>query len=554
MRLIISQFIYQCRLVVPFCICLILVSIINLQAQESDSVTVRFEVEIPTKTPSEDTIFWTGDLNNWDPGNKGSGFSPKELAKPLSKTDGNLVISVTGSKGDTVSYKYTRGSMFSVEEKADLTYREPRKVVFDNKKVIRDTVVGWHDIPPKSIQDRWPKIILKEDSIPIVSGEKLMDGSGTMLYDLKKVSRFFDVTTFYTNVESLPYEAEHVNYFLKLSDAPDNTVLVTAIKQPKHGLWTVYADQNNDNSIASSEKVFSVFANQQGAESWEGKIAFQQLDNGKVVESSVKMNLSYAPEVPRGYSSSVHKDAPDLTYKLPFKIRKGSIQNNSFYVVNEFKNKFSEYFWIGTDQNGNDSLNIGSGSAEVDQINLNQMYREQKFFIHPGLSLGDSYWQVANIQEDGKWIRLRPKEVENADTKIVKGKKAPRWNAKTIQDKRISSTSMRGKYVLLDFWGSWCGPCIKEIPILQSAYKKFNSPKFEIVGFAYDSKCAFKAANRKYNLKWPQVLDSSGKYSKKFLVTGYPTHYLIGPNGKVLEKGDALSSNKLIETLSEYLK
>lgn len=75
-----------------------------------------------------------------------------------------------------------------------------------------------------------------------------------------------------------------------------------------------------------------------------------------------------------------------------------------------------------------------------------------------------------------------------------------------------------------------------------------------MVGFAYDSQGAFNNAMKKYDLPWPQVLDEEGHYSTKFLVRGYPTHYLIGPGGKLLEAGYDLRGKKLIKTLEKYLE
>lgn len=108
--------------------------------------------------------------------------------------------------------------------------------------------------------------------------------------------------------------------------------------------------------------------------------------------------------------------------------------------------------------------------------------------------------------------------------------------------------------MLLDFWGSWCGPCIDGIPHLQKAYQQFNDHNFEMVGFAYQSRESLDKSLEEYELPWPQIVDAKRVYSTKFLVRGYPTYYLIGPDGTVLESGSSLRGEQLIPTLEKYLE
>ena len=85
-------------------------------------------------------------------------------------------------------------------------------------------------------------------------------------------------------------------------------------------------------------------------------------------------------------------------------------------------------------------------------------------------------------------------------------------------------------------------------------YEHFGTKEFEIVGFAYDNSVSFERAMRQYDLPWPQVLDSTGVYKATFQVHGYPTHYLVGPDGTVLEMDKTLQGAQLLPTLEKYLK
>ncbi len=94
-----------------------------------------------------------------------------------------------------MSYKYTRGSIFSVEERADYTYCPVRTVRFHNAKVVRDTVAAWHDRPLVSLADQWPTVNLRPSEINLVRRGATQDSSGTLLYDEAIGSKFLTSTT-----------------------------------------------------------------------------------------------------------------------------------------------------------------------------------------------------------------------------------------------------------------------------------------------------------------------------------------------------------------------
>lgn len=98
-------------------------------------------------------------------------------------------------------------------------------------------------------------------------------------------------------------------------------------------------------------------------------------------------------------------------------------------------------------------------------------------------------------------------------------------------------SSLRGKYVLIDFWGSWCGPCHKAFPRLKELYSKYHGKGFEILGIATESN-ADAWANDIVNsqLPWLQMIDDETKNisQKEFAVTSFPTTVLIGPDGKII--------------------
>ena len=98
-------------------------------------------------------------------------------------------------------------------------------------------------------------------------------------------------------------------------------------------------------------------------------------------------------------------------------------------------------------------------------------------------------------------------------------------------------SSLKGKYVLIDFWGSWCGPCHKAFPRLKELYSKYHDKCFEILGIATESNTdAWTKDIVKSELPWLQVVDdkASNVSQKQFAVTEYPTTVLISPDGKII--------------------
>ena len=118
--------------------------------------------------------------------------------------------------------------------------------------------------------------------------------------------------------------------------------------------------------------------------------------------------------------------------------------------------------------------------------------------------------------------------------KIVEGALAPDFTLKDLQGKPLALSSLRGKYVVLDFWGSWCGWCVKGIPDMKRYYEKYRD-KMEILGIdCRDKEEVWKAAVEKHALPWLHVRNE-GKpdVSLLYAVSGYPTKIVVDPEGKI---------------------
>lgn len=125
-------------------------------------------------------------------------------------------------------------------------------------------------------------------------------------------------------------------------------------------------------------------------------------------------------------------------------------------------------------------------------------------------------------------------------TELVKaGTEAPQLKVKTINGKAFSIKSLRGKYVVLDFWASWCPDCRRDIPEMVRMYNKFHGKGVEFVGVSYDTdKGAWAAALKKYGITWTQVGELTkmrqSLSAQAYGVNWIPSMVLVGPDGKVV--------------------
>ena len=142
---------------------------------------------------------------------------------------------------------------------------------------------------------------------------------------------------------------------------------------------------------------------------------------------------------------------------------------------------------------------------------------------------------------------------------VALGAIAPQFVEADTSGKTIKLTSFRGKYVLIDFWASWCGPCRAENPNVVKAFNHYKGQNFSIIGVSLDQpngKKAWLAAIHKDGLAWTQVSDLKywdSKVAVQYAVRGIPQNFLLDPTGKIIAKnlrGDDLE-NKLEEVLAK---
>jgi peroxiredoxin len=156
--------------------------------------------------------------------------------------------------------------------------------------------------------------------------------------------------------------------------------------------------------------------------------------------------------------------------------------------------------------------------------------------------------------EDGKYLA---QQLSASKTTAI-GSVAPDFSQNDPEGNPVRLSDFRGKYLLLDFWASWCGPCRKENPNVVRVYDQYKDKNFEILGVSLDNPGAkqnWLNAISKDGLAWPQVSDLKGwqnAVAQQYSVQSIPQNFLLDPNGVIIAKN--LRGNQLDEVLGEYLK
>ena len=163
---------------------------------------------------------------------------------------------------------------------------------------------------------------------------------------------------------------------------------------------------------------------------------------------------------------------------------------------------------------------------------------------------------AANVQKSEAGVKYAER-LERVKAVAI-GAIAPGFTQNDPEGKPVSLASFRGKYVLIDFWASWCGPCRAENPTVVKAYNAYKDKNFTVLGVSLDQENAhdkWVKAIADDNLTWTQVSDLAfwkNAVAQQYAVNSIPQNFLLDPSGKIIAKN--LRGEKLEAKLAELIK
>lgn len=183
------------------------------------------------------------------------------------------------------------------------------------------------------------------------------------------------------------------------------------------------------------------------------------------------------------------------------------------------------------------------------------------------LSLDRKYFRTTFQEVEKNLLATYPnsKYVQNLKLKNDKtfppglGEDAPDFNLLDPNEKTVTLSNLKGKYVLLDFWATWCKPCIQEIPYLEKLHNKVDANKLQIISICVDKntdvqKALWKKTIEKHNVTWTQVYEGGEGTLRSYKIEGFPTLILINPEGKIIERGAALRGPNNINVITKLME
>ena len=325
---------------------------------------------------------------------------------------------------------------------------------------------------------------------------------------------------------------------LNLSKTPLKTQILFAYGEDTEGNIKIVVDANNNLDLRD-DKLFipieeEVFNTVEGAKldslvhNYSVDVFFETYINNNIVPVNVPF-LVYC-----------HKEETAISFMYNF----------SQYSTTQFKGE--EIAVCSNDFTfNNKSIRV----ARVTDLKDGEKANKEEIFINSEyIQIKDEVFKILGVNTVRNTLVLERIDLSQMPSFYTQvGFKAyPFQGEEFTTGKNISLDALKGKYVLLDFWASWCGPCIKEFPTYKELYSKTDRSKFEIIGIAGGNTTpdALKKLIDQHEIDWLQIL--SDETVKTYGISSYPTILILDTEGKIISKD--LRGRELEEKILSLLK
>ena len=232
-------------------------------------------------------------------------------------------------------------------------------------------------------------------------------------------------------------------------------------------------------------------------------------------------------------TNNVIPDLKSLVAKVNAKLQQGKHTENDFAdELKEFNVLYAKYKDLKTEE-----------VAQIPAMKA-ELYLEVLIDPEKAAAAFQEIKQDMPQTETGKRVDAildslkKPIAAEQVRHTLVEGTQFPDFDEKDLNGKSLSLANYKGKVVLVDFWATWCAPCLRELPNTLKVYQKYHSQGFEVVGISLDDdQPQLEKFIKENNIAWPQFFDGKGRDNKlalKYGVDAPPNFYLLDREGKII--------------------
>jgi len=349
---------------------------------------------------------------------------------------------------------------------------------------------------------------------------------------------------------------------------PEDTVLLKRLKwppevgkplmvylvDPHHGEPAIYLDLDQNGSISANERFpFPHFHPDPGPE--DDLVIWLPFKFAGTIYD--KFPVTFRPSSREGASREVsYSNSAYATGVVNLEGKNVLVQYGIDAESGSVNPKFEG---LGVDVNGDGKIDLDENSPEIDYGN----HGESIFHV------GEHYVSTRSIDSSTGMIILSsrmPSDYKRID--LATGNQIPDFSFVDLDGKAHKLSDYRGSYVLLDFWATWCAPCVGEVPFLKDIYNKFHTRNFEIIGMdmengwdsaSTDEMLQFSKDARsfvsKYHIEWPQARTDAIAHlvNERFRINSYPMKLLLDPEGRILLRQSSRGHDDLVSLLSRLL-